>query len=100
MKKVTIKAYNGRGENKVFVGEEEVEKPENLADAIELTGEDDLVKGWWSSYVIEVQNRIRTGGTTSLKSKTDKIVATARTRKANGDNSLYELCMSTGLISE
>jgi len=98
MKKVTIKAYTGKGELKAFVGESEESKPESLADLQELVEDAEIVAGWWSSNVIEVQNRIRTGGTTSLKSKTAKIVEEARKRKAGGDSSLYELCVSTGLI--
>lgn len=98
MKKVIVKAYTGKGENKVFVGEEEINKPESLADLQTLVNDDEIISGWFSSYVIEVQNRLRTGGTVSLKSKTAKIVDEARRRKAGGDSSLYELCVSTGLI--
>ena len=98
MKKVFIEAYTGRGENKVFVGKSEENKPESLADLQELVNDDEIVAGWWSSNVIEVKNRIRTGGTVSLKAKTNKIVAEAHARKAQGDTFLYDLCVREKLI--
>lgn len=61
MKKVTIEAFNGVGDKAVKAGEREVDKPDNINEAIQLHGEEKVFKAFWKSEVIEVQRQIRAG---------------------------------------
>ena len=57
---VIVEAYNGTGDNKVKVGEQEAKKPETLDEAVKLYGAASVLKGFWKSEVIDIQRLIRT----------------------------------------
>ena len=102
MKKVTIKAYNGRGENKVFAGELEVNKPDTLKEATEIEGGDEskVLAAYWSSEVIAYQNQIRTGSGTKADQFKAKLIDEAKADKAHGDPTFYNRLVRLGVISE
>lgn len=100
MKKVIIKAYNGRGDAKTFAGEQEVQKPDTVDEAVKLYGGDKVLERFWDAHVIYVQNRIRTGAGTSDRAVLDQIRSKARQQKADGDDSLFNQLVHLGVIKE
>ena len=100
MKTVTIKAYNGQGDDKSFAGEEKANKPDTLEEAAKEYTDEVVLKGFWKSHVIYVQNRIRTGGGTSDRSKVSTLKALARRQKAEGDSTLYDKLVAVEMIKE
>ena len=100
MKTVTIKAFSGSGDNKVFAGEETANKPDTLEEAAKEYTDEVVLKGFWKSHVIYVQNRIRTGGGTSYKSQVNTLRALARKQKAEGDSTLYDQLVQLEIIKE
>lgn len=97
-----IKAFNGTGDKKVFVGQREVTKPANIDDAVREYGIEKVLKGFWKSEVIAIQASIRLGtnGIGSTKAKVDAMITQARLEKANGDSGLYDKLVALDVISE
>ena len=98
-----IKAFNGIGNKKVFVGETEVAQPTNLDEAVKTYGSDKVFKGFWKSEVIAVQASIRLGANGKgggVRAKVDSMITMARQEKANGDSTLYDKLVDLAVISE
>ena len=100
MKKVTIRAHNGRGEDKVLAGEQAANQPETLEEAIAEYGADTVLGRFWDSHVIFVQNQIRTGTGHGTKSKVNALVVAARKQKAEGDSDLYNQLVYLEIIKD
>lgn len=100
MQKVTIKAYNGKGESKEFAGEKEVNRPTTVDEAVEMFGSERVLKGFWASEAIHVQNQIRTGTGHSPRAKLNTLVEEARRQKATGDSRVYDRLVALELIKE
>jgi hypothetical protein len=83
VKKVTIKAFNGTGKDKVLAGERAVDMPETTEEAVKLFGEEDALDYITSSYTIEVQRQIRAGTTMSARQQLRALEAYV---KANPDS--------------
>jgi hypothetical protein len=98
-----IKAYNGTGDKKVFVGDREVVRPTDIDEAVGTYGKDKVLKGFWKSEVIAVQAAIRAGAngkSGGTKAKVDAIIVKARQEKADGDSTLYDKLVALDVISE
>lgn len=80
MHKVTVKAYNGIGKDKVFAGEREVDCPDTLEDCKALEGGDEkpVVEAYWASKAIDIQRQIRAGTGTSAKAQLNVLIAKAK----------------------
>lgn len=100
MEKITIEAFNGVGEKAVKAGEREVEKPTSFQELVDNFDEAEILKGFWKSYVIDVQRELRatTNGPT-MKAKVNSIIEQAKKEKAAGDPTLYDKCVELGVIS-
>ena len=100
MESKLIQAFTGSGKDKVFVADKKVDLPNNVADAIELWGDDKFVKMARESYVIDVQRELRSGGKTSAKSQLNDLIAAARQQKLDGDSALFDRLVSVEIIKE
>lgn len=99
MKKFVVKAYNGIGKAKVFVGEREIDQPENLAEALQCEGgkEDEVLGHYWSSKVIDVQRQIRAKTGESAKSQLSAILSQAKANLDAGDSKLAEMLKAANI---
>lgn len=88
MKKTVVKAYQGIGKNKVFVGQREIDEPQNFEDVRQLMSEEDAVANIVSSMKIDVQRQIRAGTTAGEKQKFSKLEAFIRANINSTDEAL------------
>lgn len=100
MKTVTIKAYNGKGEDKVLAGEREVQKPDTIPEALTLHGNEYVLKRYWADHVIVVQNQIRTGAQPKAEQFKQALIEEATKDKAAGDPSFYNRLVQLGVIKK
>ena len=101
MKTVVIKAYDGKGENKQLAGEREVQKPESLAEAVKLHGNEEYVlKRYWNSEVIFVQNQLRTGSASKAEAFKTALIGDATKDKAADDPTLFNRLVQLGVIKQ
>jgi len=104
MIKEIVKAYNQDSDGKatIYVGEQEVDRPESLEDLKKLTTEDKIVSMWWGAKKIEVRAQIKSrakSGKPSDKAQLNAIIAAAKKQRAEGDSSAYDSLVRLGIIA-
>lgn len=92
MTKFTIEASNRVEGKNVLAGSREVEKPETVEEAVKAHGGDAVLKGFWKSYVIEVQAQIRSGSDAPTTLKTFKALGTDK------QDELLKLAKEMGIL--
>lgn len=60
MKTVTIKAYQGKGEDKVFCGEQEQDLPETIAELVENFDDAEVLACFIYGFKVKIQQQLRT----------------------------------------
>jgi hypothetical protein len=93
MKKFIVKAFNGIGKDKVFVGEKEIDQPETLAECVqcEAGDEKEVVGHYWSSKVIDEQRKLRAKTADNAKTQLAEAIRIAKTQLDAGDSKLADL---------
>jgi hypothetical protein len=96
MKRFIVKAYNGIGKDKVFVGEKEIDQPETLEECkLCEAGADDpekeVVGHYWSSKVIDEQRKLRAKTADNAKTQLAEAIRIAKTQLDAGDSKLADL---------
>jgi len=100
MKRVTVSAYNGIGAKKVFVGSQEIDEPETLAEAIQIEkGEAGVLVRYNGHRTIEVQRKIRPVAAQESKKQVDKLVAFANTLPPTEDSRKVHAALKMAEVS-
>ena len=92
MTKFTIEASNRVDGKNVLAGSREVDKPETIEEAVKAHGSEAILKGFWKSYVIEVQAQIRSGSESPTTLKTFKALGTDK------QDELLKLAKEMGIL--